>query len=398
MFLTLLTAMTLFMVIPAFAASADPLDQWTIRSPLPTGLNICSVSYGNSTFVVVGNSGTILTSPNGVTWTIRTSGTTNNLSGVSYGNSTFLAVGHIGCIIQSGILSAPSNDATLKAATSTIKGQAVSSLGTPNTTLGSVTTAGAVTITAAKAADTTEATTFVTLFDKNDAGATVKAVKYAAGSNPNNFATDTAYTNAVITDGDFFIIQVTAADITTVNYYKVVVTVTAAPVAEPLITSSNANVTVDNTAKTITYPMYTVDSTDFTQLANIKSVLAAASGYTYEIYQADGTTVATAMDVTNVLKVSQGGSVVETYTFAANIMYGDVNGDGVLNTADLTLLARYLVNSTNYPFVKAYGIKAADINKDNVVNSSDKVLLQRYLTNAQTYPIPSPTEFLYSPG
>ena len=167
--------------------------------------------------------------------------------------------------------------------------------------------------------------------------------------------------------------------------------------ANQLLTSSNANVTVDNTAKTITYPMYTVDSTNFTLLANIKSVIAAASGYTYEIYKADGTTVATAMEVTDVLKVLQGGNIVETYTFAAYIKYGDVNGDGALNTADLTLLGRYILNSTSYPFEKDYGIKAADINKDNEVNSSDKLLLQRYLNNAQNYPIPLPTEFLYIP-
>jgi hypothetical protein len=360
------------------------------------------VNYGNGTFVAVGDTtinmgnSTILTSPDGVTWTSRTSGTVLLLFGVSYGNDTFVAVGWLGCIIQSGMLTAPSSDATLKA-TSAVKGQTVTSLGTPNETLGSVTTAGAVTITAAKAADTTEATTFVTLFDKNDASATVKAVKYAAGGDTGNFATDAAYTNPAITDGDFFIIKVTAADTTTINYYKVVVTVTPASGAELLIISSNANVTIDHTGKKITYPMYSIDGTDFTQLANIKSVISAATGYTYEIYEADGTTVATAMDVTNKLKVLQGENIVETYTFAANIKYGDVNGNGALNTADLTLLARYIVNSINYPFEKAYGIKAADINKDNVVDSSDKVLLQRYLNNAQNYPIPSPTEFLYDP-
>ncbi|MBP1757059.1 MAG: hypothetical protein H6Q59_3457, partial [Firmicutes bacterium] len=50
---------------------------------------------------------------------------------------------------------APSSDATLKAAV-TVKGQSVTSLGTPNATLGSE-AAGAVTITAAKAADTSNA-------------------------------------------------------------------------------------------------------------------------------------------------------------------------------------------------------------------------------------------------
>lgn len=117
-----------------------------------------------------------------------------------------------------------SSDATLKA-TSTVKGQTVTSLGTPNATLASA-TAGTVTITAAKAADMTGATTFVTLFDKNDATATVtKVVKYASGGNTGGFASDAAYENFAIGNNDFFIIQVIAAD-ASVLYYKIVVTVT----------------------------------------------------------------------------------------------------------------------------------------------------------------------------
>ena len=44
-------------------------------------------------FVTVGNSGTILTSSDGTTWTSRTSGTTNALYDVTYENGTFVAVG-----------------------------------------------------------------------------------------------------------------------------------------------------------------------------------------------------------------------------------------------------------------------------------------------------------------
>jgi len=42
------------------------------------------VTYGNSIFVTVGNSGTILTSPDGNLWTKRTSGTSKYLIGVTY--------------------------------------------------------------------------------------------------------------------------------------------------------------------------------------------------------------------------------------------------------------------------------------------------------------------------
>ena len=138
--------------------------------------------------------------------------------------------------IQSLIAAIAPIDASLKA-TSTVKGQILDSLGTPNATLGSE-TAGAVTITAAEAADTTNGPPFITLFDPTYAGATVKVVKYASGGSTANFATDTAYANEAITDGDFFIIRVKSADTTKTKYYKVVVTVSSGSSDATLKTAS----------------------------------------------------------------------------------------------------------------------------------------------------------------
>ena len=42
------------------------------------------ITYGNSIFVAVGRSGTILTSSDGTTWTSRTSGTTEHFRRVAY--------------------------------------------------------------------------------------------------------------------------------------------------------------------------------------------------------------------------------------------------------------------------------------------------------------------------
>ncbi len=52
-------------------------------------------------FVSVGVSGTILTSPDGTTWTKRTSGTSNQLLGVTYVNGLFVTVGDYGTILTS---------------------------------------------------------------------------------------------------------------------------------------------------------------------------------------------------------------------------------------------------------------------------------------------------------
>lgn len=59
-------------------------------------------AFGNNTEVIVGASGTIITSSDGgATWTSRTSGTTQNLYAVAFANNTFVAVGYWDTVITS---------------------------------------------------------------------------------------------------------------------------------------------------------------------------------------------------------------------------------------------------------------------------------------------------------
>src|SRR5438477_742162 len=83
---------------------ADALDSWFTRmSTNQRTLN--SVAYGNGRFIAVGQSGTILLSSNGASWTGCNSGTLQNLSGVVYGSNTFVAVGnHITLTSRDGIV------------------------------------------------------------------------------------------------------------------------------------------------------------------------------------------------------------------------------------------------------------------------------------------------------
>ena len=57
-----------------------------------SNFSLNDVTYGNSTYVAVGQSGRILTSSNGTSWDNRSSGTSSNLIGVTYGNSKFLTL------------------------------------------------------------------------------------------------------------------------------------------------------------------------------------------------------------------------------------------------------------------------------------------------------------------
>lgn len=74
---------------------------WLDRTPagLVTGLN--DVVWSGSLFVAVGDVGKILSSPDGITWTTQTSGTTQRLNGVSWDGSRFLAVGDGATILSS---------------------------------------------------------------------------------------------------------------------------------------------------------------------------------------------------------------------------------------------------------------------------------------------------------
>ena len=207
-----------------------------------TNTDSSSITLQKPTFSTAGNPAPTVQAYIGLNGTISVSGSTvsGSIQGpidVSAGDNQFSSLSsstdyHIVVVAQNTegysvkqiTQSTPSNDATLKA-TSTVKGQVLLGLGTPNSALGSA-VAGTVTITAAKAADISNTGSFITLFDKTDAGATTKVVKYANGGSTINFATDTAYANEAITTLDFFIIKVTAEDATTALYYKIIVTVT----------------------------------------------------------------------------------------------------------------------------------------------------------------------------
>jgi len=72
---------------------------WTQRTW--QGNSLFDVTYGNGLFVAVGSGGIILTSPDGVSWTLRNSGTSRDINGVAYAKGLFVAVGERGTIVTS---------------------------------------------------------------------------------------------------------------------------------------------------------------------------------------------------------------------------------------------------------------------------------------------------------
>jgi hypothetical protein len=80
---------------------------WTVRSAVAKQWQ--SVTYGNGLFVAVscgtgcGDSGTniVMTSPDGITWTSRTGASDLYWSSVTFGNDLFVAVSYFGGVMTS---------------------------------------------------------------------------------------------------------------------------------------------------------------------------------------------------------------------------------------------------------------------------------------------------------
>jgi hypothetical protein len=74
---------------------------WTIHNPKINSNTLKCIAYGNSNYVAIGDSGTILTSTDLVNWSKQSSNTTSNLIEIIWEDSQFIAIGDQGTIITS---------------------------------------------------------------------------------------------------------------------------------------------------------------------------------------------------------------------------------------------------------------------------------------------------------
>lgn len=82
--------------------SATGTDNWVRRST-PTSSALLSIAHNGTSFTAVGVSGTIITSTDGIAWVLQTSGTANNLNSVAWdaANAQWIAVGSTQTVITS---------------------------------------------------------------------------------------------------------------------------------------------------------------------------------------------------------------------------------------------------------------------------------------------------------
>src|ERR1051326_1135816 len=77
-------------------------DARRVNRPSGCPANLHGIAYGNDLFIAVGNEGAVVTSADGIKWTVRNSRTEERLRGIAYGNGTFVAVGYGGAIPTPG--------------------------------------------------------------------------------------------------------------------------------------------------------------------------------------------------------------------------------------------------------------------------------------------------------
>lgn len=107
---------------------------------------------------------------------------------------------------------------------------------------------------------------------------------------------------------------------------------------------------------------------------------------TGKVYNADGKektdgTVATG----DILRLTNGESVHGEYPV---VIYGDVNGDGKVNSQDLRRAQRHILGVAE---IDSYFLTAADANRDGKVNSQDLRRTQRYILGILNELQPAPT-------
>lgn len=99
-----------WVAVGAGGASIYSLDgiSWAVGNPFnsgstanPSNQALRSITQVAGTYFAVGDTGTILSSTDGITWTTHVSGTPNNLNGVAHG-TVYVAVGNSGTILTSG--------------------------------------------------------------------------------------------------------------------------------------------------------------------------------------------------------------------------------------------------------------------------------------------------------
>lgn len=112
--------------------------------------------------------------------------------------------------------------------------------------------------------------------------------------------------------------------------------------------------------------------------ANIVAGLTAPAGYSIAVVNADGSPCTGLVGTGCKVRLLSGSSIAKEYTV---ILYGDANGDGKINSADVTIIKRHLLQMN---LMTPLSISAADASHDGKVNSADLTYIIRQILQMLT--------------
>ena len=79
---------------------------------------------------------------------------------------------------------------------------------------------------------------------------------------------------------------------------------------------------------------------------------------------------------------------IDTIKAESTVIAGDLNGDGIVDSKDVTMARRYLSGGAN----QNINIEALDVNADNSKNAKDVIAMRRYLTGGWNVELVLPSQ------
>ena len=191
----------------------------------------------------------------------------------------------------------------------------------------------------------------------------VSSVSISATAVSSKATVSGAGTKSLNVGNNKFTITVKAGDGSTRTYNLTIVRQTATATGSVSVSSSTYKMNNNNTITGIkTFP---VTATNF-----VKNF--AVSNGTVKVVNADGSAVTGNVGTGDQVKVYDANQNCK-YTYDV-IIYGDVNGDGVINAKDLLTIQK---NNIKLNTLKGVYLTSADVNRDGSVNAKDLLTVQK---------------------
>lgn len=195
---------------------------------------------------------------------------------------------------------------------------------------------------------------------KYDEGASVRLTDNDILNNSLRYLYGWKYNDVIYRTGDIFIMP--DSDVVLEAVYRL----------EPPVLSTYEYSNDDNIIKNICY----------TSIDNYKNNLGLSSEYTVKVYNKNGEELIDGNIGTGyVTRIFKDSEEVIDYT---NIVPGDLDGDGLIRSRDVTYALQYIVG-IRQPGIKDYAHMALDFSRDGEIRLNDARLIQHYVVDDYSF-------------